>query len=329
MVLTKTGEPLKARDIPTPKPQPGEILIAVSACAVCRTDLHIVDGDLRAPKLPLVPGHEIVGRVDGLGEGVEGFKSGDRVGVPWLGWTCGKCRYCRAGRENLCESAKFTGFTIDGGFAEYSVADSRYCFPIPDAYTDEDAAPLMCAGLIGHRSYRAAGEGRRLGLYGFGAAAHIIAQVAVHEGRDVYAFTKPGDGKGQAFARSLGAAWAGGADEKPPAPLDAAIIFAPVGELVPAALKVVDKGGIVVCAGIHMSDIPTFPYSVLWGERTVTSVANLTRADGEAFLKAAPSAGVNTAVTLYPLEEANKALEDLRWGRFEGAAVLRIQPKLQ
>lgn len=322
MVLEEIGEPLRLREAAKPEPGAGEILIEIGACAVCRTDLHVADGELGRPKLPLIPGHEIIGRVVSLGPGAQGFAIGDRVGVPWLGWTCGECRFCRSGRENLCEKAKFTGYTINGGFAEFAAADARYCFPVPADYGDIDAAPLMCAGLIGYRSYRMAGEGRRLGLYGFGAAAHIIAQIAVHDGRDVYAFTKPGDETGQRFARSLGAVWAGGSNEAPPAPLDAAIIFAPVGALVPLALRAVDEGGTVVCAGIHMSDIPSFPYSILWRERTVTSVANLTRRDGEEFLKAAPKVPVKTAVHAYSLERANEALEDLRRGRFEGAAVL-------
>lgn len=322
MMLKEAGRRLTLEDVPCPEPGPGQIMMRVSACAVCRTDLHVVDGDLTEPKLPLIPGHEIIGAVESTGRGVSGLRAGDRVGIPWLGFTCGQCRYCRAGQENLCDAARFTGYTIDGGFAEYAVADHRYCFPVPDAYSDSDAAPLMCAGLIGYRSLRAAGDAQRIGLYGFGAAAHIIAQVAVHQGREVFAFTKPGDTETQAFARSLGAVWAGGSDEGPPRPLDAAIIFAPVGGLVPTALRAVDKGGTVVCAGIHMSDIPAFPYDILWEERVVRSVANLTRADGEAFLRVAPDVPVRTAVTLYPLERANDALDDLRHGRFEGAAVL-------
>ena len=322
MVLSERGRPLEPRDLEHPTPDPGQLLIRVSACAVCRTDLHVVDGDLAEPKLPLIPGHEAIGHVVGLGAGITGFEAGARVGVPWLGWTCGTCRYCRSGQENLCDVARFTGYTLDGGFADYMVADHRYCFPIPDSYSDIDAAPLMCAGLIGHRAYRMAGEARRLGLYGFGAAAHIIAQVAVHDGREIYAFTKPGDDKAQSFARGLGAAWAGGSDEPPPERLDAAIIFAPVGSLVPEALRQVEKGGTVVCAGIHMSDIPGFPYNDLWQERVIRSVANLTRADGEAFLEIAPKVPVKTQVHPYPLGKANQALDDLRHGRFEGAAVL-------
>jgi propanol-preferring alcohol dehydrogenase len=292
---------------------------------VCRTDLHVVDGDLPGPKLPLIPGHEVIGTVDAVGSGAPGEALGQRVGVPWLGSTCGRCRYCRSGHENLCDRAQFTGYTRDGGFAEYLVADHRYCFPIPESYSDTNAAPLMCAGLIGFRSLNAAGDAKRLGIYGFGAAAHIIVQVAVKQGREVYAFTKPGDAETQAFARHFGAVWSGGSDEAPPSVLDAAIIFAPVGPLVPAALRVVDKGGIVVCAGIHMSDIPSFPYRILWQERVIKSVANLTRADGEAFLRIAPTVPVTTTVRIYPLAQANQALDDLRHGRFEGAAVLTMR----
>jgi len=322
MVLQGAGQPLELRDVARPAPGPGEILVRVRACAVCRTDLHVVDGDLTRPKLPLIPGHEIIGAVAETGQGVAGFQRGDRVGVPWLGYTCGQCLYCHRGQENLCVAPRFTGYTIDGGFAEYAVADHRYCFPVPATYSDVNAAPLMCAGLIGYRALRMAGDARRIGLYGFGAAAHIIAQVAVHQGREILAFTKPGDGETQAFAHALGAIWAGGSDEAPPHPLDAAIIFAPVGALVPTALRAVDKGGTVICAGIHMSDIPAFPYGILWEERVVRSVANLTRADGEAFLRVAPEVPVKTATTIYPLERANDALDDLRHGRFEGAAVL-------
>jgi alcohol dehydrogenase, propanol-preferring len=322
MVLDKIGTALTLQDVPVPSPGAGELLIKVRACAVCRTDLHVVDGDLRHPRLPLVPGHEVIGTVEALGDGVPSSLRGRRVGVPWLGATCGRCAYCRGGHENLCAHAEFTGYTRNGGFAEYLVADHRYCFPIPESYSDTEAAPLMCAGLIGFRSLRAAGDGRRIGIYGFGAAAHIIAQVAVKEGREIYAFTKPGDTSTQQFARDLGAVWSGGSDDRPPVPLDAAIIFAPVGPLVPAALRAVDKAGIVVCAGIHMSDIPSFPYSILWEERVVKSVANLTRADGEEFLRVAPTVPVTTTVTPYPLSAANQALDDLRHGRFEGAAVL-------
>jgi alcohol dehydrogenase, propanol-preferring len=322
MVLNEIGTALVLQTVPVPPPGAGELLIRVRACAVCRTDLHVVDGDLRHPRLPLIPGHEVIGTVEAVGDGALSSLRGRRVGVPWLGATCGRCAYCRSGHENLCEHAAFTGYTRDGGFAEYLVADHRYCFPIPVSYSDADAAPLMCAGLIGFRSLRAAGDGRRLGIYGFGAAAHIIAQVAVKEGREVYAFTKPGDMSTQQFARDLGAVWSGGSDDAPPVPLDAAIIFAPVGPLVPAALRAVDKAGIVVCAGIYMSDIPSFPYSILWEERVVKSVANLTREDGEAFLRVAPTVPVATTVTQYPLSAANQALDDLRHGRFEGAAVL-------
>ena len=299
-------------------------MIKISACGVCRTDLHIIDGELTAPKLPLIPGHEIIGVVDALGHGVDAVSPGNRVGVPWLGHSCGVCKYCTQGLENLCLAAEFTGYTRDGGFADYAVADARFCFPIPDTYSDEAAAPLMCAGLIGYRAYRMAEDARRIGLYGFGAAAHIIAQVAVHQDREIYAFTKPGGIKGQDFARSLGAVWAGGSNDTPPEKLDAAIIFAPVGALVPSALHAVDQGGTVICAGIHMSDIPSFPYRDLWRERKIQSVANLTRQDGEEFLKVAPSAKVTTTTHPYPLEEANTALDDLRAGRFEGAAVLMI-----
>ncbi len=314
--------PLRLESLAVPTPGPGQVLIQVSACAVCRTDLHVVDGELARPKLPLVPGHEIIGRVVALGAGAGRYKPGDRVGVPWLGWTCGSCAYCRAGRENLCDQARFTGYQIDGGYAEYTVADERFCFVIPDEYSDIAAAPLLCAGLIGHRALVMAGEARRLGIYGFGAAAHIIAQVAHWQGREVFAFTSPGDAAAQGFARSLGAVWAGGSDQAPPDELDAAIIFAPVGALVPAALRSVARGGTVVCAGIHMSDIPAFRYEILWGERVVRSVANLTRADGEAFLTLAPKVPVRTSPVAYPLEKANEALADLRAGRLTGAAVL-------
>ena len=321
MVLETAGSPLRLTELPVPEPGPGEVLLRVRACAVCRTDLHVVDGELPDPKLPLVPGHQIVGILEGVGEGVERFASGDRVGVPWLGYTDGVCRYCRSGRENLCDEARFTGYQIDGGYADYTVADHRFCFPIPEGYPDLQAAPLLCAGLIGYRSLRMTGGARRLGLYGFGAAAHIIAQVARHQGREVFAFTSPGNQDGQRFARELGAAWAGGSDEAPPEELDAAIIFAPVGALVPVALRAVAKGGAVVCAGIHMSDIPSFPYEILWGERSVLSVANLTRRDGEEFLHLAPTAPVRTEVVPFPLEEANEALAALRGG-IRGAAVL-------
>lgn len=311
-----------AETVADPRPGPGQVLIRVCACAVCRTDLHVVDGELTEPKLPLVPGHEIVGRVMACGEAAGRYRVGDRVGVPWLGWTCGMCDYCRSGQENLCERARFTGYQIDGGYAEATVADERFCFPIPDAYEDVAAAPLLCAGLIGYRCLRMAGEGRRLGIYGFGAAAHIIAQVARYQGREVFGFTRAGDEAAQEFARELGAMWVGGSDDRPPEALDAAIIFAPVGAIVVAALRAVRPGGTVVCGGIHMSDIPSFPYEYLWKERVVRSVANLTRRDAEEFLALAPKVPVKTTTTPYPLGEANRALGDLRAGRFSGAAVL-------
>ncbi len=322
MVLNRPGERLEERDMPVPDPGPGEILVKVSACGVCRTDLHVVDGDLTEPKLPIIPGHEVVGTVAALGEGVEGLPPGTRVGIPWLGRTCGTCPYCRMGRENLCDRPGFTGYTIDGGYADYAVADARYCFALPDGYSDAEAAPLLCAGLIGHRCLKMAGEGESLGLYGFGAAAHIVAQVAVHEGRRVHAFTREGDRAAQDFALSLGAAWAGASTQAPPEPLDAAIIFAPVGALVPAALRAVRKGGVVVCGGIHMSDIPSFPYSILWEERVVRSVANLTRQDAVEFLALAPRVPVRTTVETFPLHEAKEALDRLRRGALTGAAVL-------
>ena len=322
MQLNRGGRALVLADVPIPRPGPGEVLVRVSACAVCRTDLHVVDGDLTEPKLPLIPGHEIVGRIVENGSGQAAFPVGTRIGIPWLGWTCGTCTYCRAGQENLCPQAQFTGYTRDGGFAEYCVADARYCFPLPEIFDDVAAAPLMCAGLIGYRAYRKIGTAKRVGLYGFGAAAHILAQIAIHEGRTVYAFTKGGDHAGQDFARALGCVWAGSSDALPPAELDAAIIFAPVGALVPAALKALRPGGALICAGIHMSDIPSFPYNLLWSERLIQSVANLTRADGEEFLRAAPQVPVKTTTHRYRLEDANAALEDLRNGRFEGAAVL-------
>jgi len=327
MVLHRQGHPLTLDDLPVPTPGPGQVRLAVSACAVCRTDLHVVDGDLTEPSLPLVPGHQVVGTVDALGPGVTTLAPGDRVGVPWLGWTCGACSFCGSGRENLCDDARFTGYQLPGGFAEYTVADVRYCFALPEGFPDLQAAPLLCAGLIGYRALRLAGDGRRVGLYGFGAAAHILAQVLRHQGREVFAFTKPGDEAAQAFARSLGAAWAGGSDALPPERLDAVILFAPVGGLVPASLRAVRKGGVVVCAGIHMSEIPAFPYDILWGERVVRSVANLTREDGDLFLPLAAAVPVRTEVHEYPLEAAGAALDDLRAGRFEGAAVLRIAPR--
>jgi alcohol dehydrogenase, propanol-preferring len=322
MVLDRPHTRLVLRERPIPQPGPGEVLIAIEACGVCRTDLHVVDGELPHPKLPIVPGHEIVGRVASLGQGVTGLALGERVGVPWLGWTCGVCPYCRSGRENLCDSPLFTGYTRDGGYATHTVADARFAFPLPDHVDAAETAPLLCAGLIGWRSYRMAGDGATLGLYGFGAAAHILAQVAVWQGRRVYAFTRAGDETSQNFARSLGAVWAGGSDELPPEQLDAAIIFAPVGALVPAALAAVKKGGRIVCGGIHMSDIPSFPYRLLWEERQLVSVANLTRHDGHEFLAVAPRAGIKVQVKRYPLQEANAALADLREGRFEGAAAL-------
>jgi propanol-preferring alcohol dehydrogenase len=322
MLLDAPRRLLRAGTVQLAKPGPRQLLIQVRACGVCRTDLHVADGELPNPKLPLVLGHEIVGTVAEAGAGVDRFAPGDRVGVPWLGWTCGECRFCRAARENLCERARFTGYQIDGGYAEYTLADARYCFVLPGGYDDAEAAPLLCAGLIGYRSLVAAGDGERLGLYGFGAAAHLVAQVARHEGKRVYAFTRPGDAEGQRFARELGAVWTGGSDTAPPEPLDAAIIFAPVGALVPVALRAVEKGGTVVCAGIHMSDIPSFPYAILWGERVLRSVANLTRRDGEKFLQLAPAVPVRTSVERFPLERANEALERLRGGRVRGAAVL-------
>ena len=324
MILEAQRQPLRLTDIPEPVPGAEQILIKVSACGVCRTDLHILDGDLTSPKLPLVLGHQIVGTVAGLGPGAEGFAVGDRVGVPWLGWTDGECRYCNSGRENLCDKARFTGYDIDGGFAEYAVADHRYCFLIPEGFTDLQAAPLLCAGLIGYRSLRMTGEAERLGLYGFGASAHIVCQLAKYLGRRVFAFTKPGDEEGQAFARELGADWAGGSDERPSEELDAAIVFAPLGALMIEALKRSAKGARIVSAGIHMSDIPSFPYADLWGERSLMSVANLTREDGREFLELAPKVPVRTELTEYPLERANEALDDLRSGRLVGAAVLRI-----
>ena len=324
MVLESPGRALRLCEMPQPAYGPEDVLLKVAACGVCRTDLHILDGDLPDPTLPLVPGHEIVGSVVAKGERVEGFEPGQRLGVPWLGRTCGHCRYCTSGHENLCDHAGFTGYTINGGYAEYAVADYRYCFPIPEAYADAQAAPLLCAGLIGYRSLVAAGDGQRLGIYGFGAAAHIIAQLARWQGRTVYAFTRPGDAAGQRFAKGLGAAWAGDSTMAPPDEMDAAIIFAPVGALVPEALRRVAKGGTVVCAGIHMSDVPGFPYSILWGERSIRSVANLTRRDGEDFLAIAPKAGIRTEVETFRLEQANEALARLREGRIRGAAVLAI-----
>ena len=322
MVLDRPGASLRAEERDVPVPDDGQVLIKVSACGVCRTDLHIVDGDLTEAALPVVPGHEIVGEVAAVGSGVGAIAAGERVGVPWLGHTCGRCRYCRMDAENLCDAPGFTGYQIDGGYADYAVADADYCFPVQGAYSDAEAAPLLCAGLIGHRSLRMAGTAERLGIYGFGAAAHIVAQVAGYEGRDVYAFTRPGDARAQDFAAGLGAEWVGDSDKAPPVELDAAIIFAPVGPLVPAALRAVRKGGIVVCGGIHMSDIPSFPYDILWGERTVRSVANLTRADALEFLALAPEVPVRTEVEVLALAEANEALRRLREGEVSGALVL-------
>jgi propanol-preferring alcohol dehydrogenase len=322
MVLDAPRTPLRMADLPQPEPGPGEVLVAVHACGVCRTDLHVVDGELTEPKLPLVPGHQIVGTVIGAGEGAERYADGQRVGVPWLGWTCGECRYCRSGRENLCDRARFTGYDLDGGYAEYAAADERFAFAVPEGYPDVQAAPLLCAGLIGHRALGMAGDAGRLGLYGFGAAAHIVCQVARHEGRRVFAFVRAGDDDAREFALELGAEWAGDSSSLPPEELDAAIVFAPVGELVPIALRAVAKGGSVVCAGIHMSDIPSFPYELLWGERVVRSVANLTRADGDRFMRLAPEVPVRTQVEPHPLERANEALDRLRAGLVRGAAVL-------
>jgi propanol-preferring alcohol dehydrogenase len=313
IVLTAQREPLELRDLPVPEPGPGQVLLRVRACGVCRTDLHVVDGELTRPKLPLVPGHQIVGESE----------DGRRLGVPWLGWTCGRCRYCVSGRENLCDEARFTGYDLDGGYAEYAVADERFCFPLPDGYPDVQAAPLLCAGLIGYRSLRLAGDAERLGLYGFGASAHIVAQVARAQGRRLFGFVRAGDEAARAFALDLGCEWAGASGELPPEELDAAIVFAPAGELVPQALRAVAKGGVVVCAGIHMSDIPSFPYELLWGERSVRSVANLTRRDGDEFLALAPQIPVHTEVELFPLEQANEALDRLRRGDVRGAAVLQ------
>ncbi|MBX3716847.1 MAG: zinc-dependent alcohol dehydrogenase family protein [Burkholderiales bacterium] len=325
MALVAPRQPLVALHRPVPDPGPGEVLLEVGACGVCRTDLHIADGDLPLPRSPLVPGHEIVGRVVSAGPGARRFRPGDRVGVPWLGGTCGHCRQCTGGRENLCDEAVFTGYHRDGGYARHALADERFCLAIPPAYDDAHAAPLLCAGLIGYRAYAMAAGAARLGLYGFGAAAHLIAQVAIAEGREVFAFTRPGDARSQAFARSLGCAWAGESTDAPPAPLDAAILFAPVGSLVPAALAATAKAGMVVCAGIHMSDIPAFPYRLLWGERIVRSVANLTRADGESFMALAARTPLDARPVPYALERANDALEDLRRGAFDGAAVLTMR----
>jgi alcohol dehydrogenase, propanol-preferring len=327
MVLQQPGKPLALRDVPKPTPAAGQLLVRVSACAVCRTDLHIVDGELPDPKLPLILGHQIVGRVEAIsdfGLRISGFAIGDRVGIPWLGWTDGDCVYCRSSRENLCDNAKFTGYTIDGGYAEFAVADAPFCFHLPSQYDDVDLAPLLCAGMLGYRSYRKTGKAKRIGIYGFGNAAHLITQVAVYQKKEIYAFTRPGDKIGQQSARSLGAVWAGGSDEMPPEKLEAAIIFAPIGALVPAALRALVKGGIVVCGGIHMSDIPSFPYVDLWGERAICSVANLTRRDGEEFLELASSARLKTKTETFSLDQANEALEKFRAGELHGTAVLLI-----
>jgi alcohol dehydrogenase, propanol-preferring len=324
MVLHEPKRPLELRDVPKPKPGRGQLLVRVSTCAVCRTDLHVVDGELLNPKLPLILGHQIVGRVEEVGEGNATFAIGDRVGIPWLGWTDGDCAYCRSGRENLCDNARFTGYTLDGGYAEFTLADARYCFHLPERYDDVEVAPLLCAGLIGYRSYSRTGDARRLGIYGFGNAAHLIAQIAVHEGRELFAFTRPGDKVTQQAAKELGAVWAGGSDQTPPVKLDAAIIFASVGPLVPAALRALAKGGIVVCGGIHMTDIPSFSYSDLWEERVITSVANLTRHDGQEFFEIAPRVPVRTRTETFAFEEANTALDLFRAGKLSTTAVLTI-----
>lgn len=325
MVLHTIGEPMELRDLPRPQPTNNQLQLKVHTCGICRTDLHIIDGELEKPELPLILGHQIVGTVTNTGDSVSDFEVGDKVGVPWLGYTCGECEFCRDDRENLCDKARFTGYNINGGFAEYTVADAHFCFPIPHEYPGRQAAPLLCAGLIGYRSLRKTGDAQRLGFYGFGSAAHILTQVALHQNKEVLAFTRPGDQEGQQFARSLGASWTGGSETLPPKKLDAAIIFAPVGKLVPQALKAVKKGGKVICAGIHMSDIPSFPYKDLWEERSIESVANLTRCDGIDFMQLAPKVPVQTNVTTYPLEKANEALNDLRAGNFEGSAVLDIK----
>src|SRR6188474_1863081 len=324
MVLDKPGRPLQLREVPKPKPGRGQLLVRVSTCGICRTDLHVVDGELPDPKLPLILGHQIVGRVEEIGDENSNFSIGDRVGIPWLGWTDGDCAYCRSGRENLCDNARFTGYTIDGGYAEFTVADLRYCFHLPERYDDVEVAPLLCAGLIGYRSYLKTGEARRLGIYGFGNAAHLIAQIAIYEGRELFVFTRPGDKATQQAARELGAVWAGGSDEMPPEKLDAAIIFASIGSLVPVALRALAKGGVVVCGGIHMSNIPSFPYADLWEERVVTSVANLTRRDGEEFFEVAPRVPVQTKTETFPLEQANTALDRFRTGKLSGTAVLAV-----
>jgi propanol-preferring alcohol dehydrogenase len=324
MVLNKRGQPLQLRDVPKPKPGRGQLLVRVSTCAVCRTDLHVVDGELPDPKLPLILGHQIVGRIEEIGDENSNFAIGDRVGIPWLGWTDGDCVYCRSGRENLCDNARFTGYTIDGGYADFTIADARYCFHLPERYDDIEVAPLLCAGLIGYRSYRKTGHARRLGIYGFGNAAHLIAQIAIYEGRELFAFTRPGDKATQQAAKELGAVWAGGSDELPPEKLDAAIIFASVGPLVPAALRALAKGGVVVCGGIHMTDIPSFPYVDLWEERVITSVANLTRQDGEELFKIAPRVPVRAHTKTFPLTQANTALDLFRAGKLSATAVLTV-----
>ena len=324
MLLHTVGEPLQLQELPKPQPTDKQLLLKVHSCGICRTDLHIIDGELERPNLPLILGHQIVGTVEEMGSSISGFNIGDKVGVPWLGSTCGQCEFCQSGRENLCDKAQFTGYDINGGFAEYTVADARFCFPIPEVYPALQAAPLLCAGLIGYRSLRKTDNAQTLGFYGFGSAAHILTQVAQHQNKKVFAFTRPGDKKGQQFARSLGASWAGGSETLPPQKLDAAIIFAPVGPLVPQALKAIKKGGKVVCAGIHMSDIPRFPYRDLWEERSIESVANLSRQDGINFMQLAPEVPVKSNITTYKLEEANKALQDLREGNFEGSAVIEV-----
>jgi alcohol dehydrogenase, propanol-preferring len=324
MVLDKPGQPLQLREVPKPKPGREQLLVRVSTCGICRTDLHVVDGELPDPKLPLILGHQIVGRVEEIGDENSNFSIGDRVGIPWLGWTDGNCAYCRSGRENLCDNARFSGYTIDGGYAEFTVADSRYCFHLPERYDDVEVAPLLCAGLIGYRSYRKTGDARRLGIYGFGNAAHLIAQIALHQGRELFVFTRPGDKATQQFAKERGAVWAGGSDEMPPEKLDAAIIFASVGSLVPVALRALAKGGVVVCGGIHMSDISSFPYADLWEERVITSVANLTRRDGEEFFEIAPTVPVRTHTETFPLTQANTALDLFRAGKLSATAVLTV-----
>jgi len=324
MVLEKPRQPLVLRDVPKPNPEAGQLLVRVATCAVCRTDLHVVDGELPDPKLQLILGHQIVGRIEQIGDHVDRFSVGERVGIPWLGWTDGECVYCRSSRENLCDRARFTGYTIDGGYADFVVADARFCFRLPEQYGDVDVAPLLCAGMIGYRSYRKAGDARRLGIYGFGNAAHLIAQVALYEGHELFVFTRPGDTATRESAKKLGAVWAGGSDEQPPEKLNAAIIFASVGELVPVALRALAKGGIVVCGGIHMSDVPSFPYADLWGERVITSVANLTRHDAEEFLDIAPRVPVRTEIETFPLEDANTALDRFRSGELKGTAVLVV-----